>query len=45
MQPAALLALLCCCTLLLFTDRGMISSNSVNGRPAVDGEPGFGIQV
>lgn len=45
MRPGTLLALFCCSALLLFADRGVIGSNSVNGKQAGDGSPGYGIQV
>ena len=44
-MAARLLALFCACAVLLFADRGVISCNSVNGKPAMDGEPGYGIQA
>ena len=45
--PGRLLVLFCASTLLLFSDRGLVACNSVNGRRADPGEPqtGYGIQV
>ncbi|KAL4434613.1 hypothetical protein ABPG77_002736 [Micractinium sp. CCAP 211/92] len=44
LAPAKLLALLCVSALLLFSDRGVVSCNSVNGKRSEDGQPGYGIQ-
>ncbi|KAL4447478.1 hypothetical protein ABPG75_004697 [Micractinium tetrahymenae] len=44
LAPAKLLALLCASALLLFSDRGVVSCNSVNGKRSEDGQPGYGIQ-
>jgi hypothetical protein len=45
MRPGTVLALFCCSALLLFADRGVIGSNSVNGKQGSEGSPGYGIQV
>ena len=41
--PGRLLALLCGMSLLIYTDRGCISSNGVNGAAATEGTAGHGV--
>ncbi|KAG7666643.1 putative sphingolipid transporter spinster-like protein 2 [Nannochloris sp. 'desiccata'] len=44
-SPVALLTLLCCTTVLLFGDRGAVSSNSITGDPDSGIRRDFGISV
>ncbi len=43
--PRRLLLLFCCINMLVYLDRGVISSNGVNGAATQPGRPGTGIQV
>lgn len=44
-SPVALLTLLCCTTVILFGDRGAVSSNSITGDPDSGIRLDFGISV
>eukprot|EP00884_Botryococcus_braunii_P018925 jgi/Botrbrau1/5716/Bobra.0071s0047.1 len=44
-KPGVVLALFCTVNFIVYCDRGIISSNGVNGARSVDGKPGHGIQA